>query len=332
MESHFKKFFSDRSSSPLTTQNSLVSTSGSSASTSALQQTPKLELISVSTPCSLSNCPKGRRSLSPSLLKLETPNGFTKSRSVFSASKTRTRTGLYRPRRSLPTATMTPTLTGSSGRNVLSSSGHFQHTSLHELVSSSCSPLERSLRPTCSTPLPAKRSCPLMGNFEICSGLLKTPTIPSPPDRYSSAKRSRSPLFSSFSPKPESGLSPQLKSPKSPQFNFSMPPPCSSSDSVDPDSLVSVETKVCNLNKSPPLQSYLESSSISQPGALNPSKPVERTNAASTVQLDMTSEDSTSFDVSIADLVKTRKRRRNSNSQNPSSVPKKRSLNLKSTP
>ncbi|KAL5960859.1 hypothetical protein TSMEX_011391 [Taenia solium] len=330
MESHFKKFFSDQSCSPLVTPNSLISTPGSSVSPSILQQTLKLESISTSTPCSLSNSLKGRSSLSPSLPKLETPIKISKSPSIFSASKTRTRTGLCRPRRALPIVTMAST--SSSGHNALTPPGHFQHTPPRELVSSSCSPPRRSLRPSCSTPLPAKRSCSLMGNFGTHSEFPKVPTISSSPHRYSSAKRLRSPLFSSSSPKQESGLSPQLKSPKSPHFNFPISPPCLSSDSVDPDSLIPVEAKVCNVNKFPPLQSHLESSSISQPDALKPSASVAQPNAVSTAHLDMTSKDSASLDVSIADLVKTRKRGRNSSSQNTSAVPKKRPLNLKSTP
>ncbi|KAL5112550.1 N-alpha-acetyltransferase 15 NatA auxiliary subunit [Taenia crassiceps] len=322
MESHFKRFFSGKSVSSLATPNSLISAPGASASTFILQQTSKLESISVSTPCSLSNFLKGRRSLSPSPSKLETPNKINKSPSMFSALKTRTRTGLYRPRRALPIVTMTPVSTSSSARNVLSSPSHLQSKALHEFMPSSCSPPERSLRPSCSTPLPAKRSCSLIGNFEAHSDLLKTPTISS-----SSSKLSRSPLFSTFSPKQESVLS-QPKSPKSPQFNSPMSPSCLSSDSVEPDSLISVGSKLRNLNKSPPLRSHLESSSIPQPDTLNPSLSVARI----TAQLNVTSEDSPSLDVTIADLVKTRKRGRNSIFLCTSVVPKKRSLNLKSTP
>ncbi|VDK41883.1 unnamed protein product [Taenia asiatica] len=307
MESHFKKFFSGQSCSPLVTPNSLISIPGSSVSPSILQQTLKLESISASTPCSLSNSLKGRRSHSPSLPKLETPNKISKSPSIFSASKTRTRTGLCRPRRALPVVTMAST--SSSGHNALTPPGQFQHTPPRELVPSSCSP-RRSLRPSCSTPLPAKRSCSLMGDLGTHSEFLKVPTISSSPHRYSSAKRLQSPLFSSSSPKQESVLS----------------------DSVDPDSLISVEAKVCNMNEFPPLQSHIESSPISQPDTLKPSASVARPNAVSTAHLDMTNEDSASLDVSIADLVKTRKRGRNSSSQNTSAVPKKRPLNLKSTP
>nr|CDS15766.1 breast cancer type 2 susceptibility protein [Echinococcus granulosus] len=332
MESHFKKFFSDKSSSPLAIPNSLTSTHCSSPSTSMLQQTPKPEPISVSTPCSLPNRLKGGCSHFSSPTKLETANKIAESPSMFPALKTRTRTGLCRPRRALPIATMTPTPTSFIGCNVSPSLGCFQLTSSRESVPSSCSPPERSLRPSCSTPLPAKRSCSLIENPETHSELLKTSTISSSPYRHPSAKRSRSSLFSSSSPKQETGLLPQLGSPQSPQFDFPISPPCLGSNSLDSDSLISVEVKVCDLNKSPSFQFHPESSSTSQSDALNPPASVSRTNAGSAAHLAMTSEDLASLDVSIADLVKTRKRGRNSSSQNAAAAPKKRPLNLKSTP
>ncbi|EUB57235.1 NMDA receptor-regulated protein [Echinococcus granulosus] len=230
MESHFKKFFSDKSSSPLAIPNSLTSTHCSSPSTSMLQQTPKPEPISVSTPCSLPNRLKGGCSHFSSPTKLETANKIAESPSMFPALKTRTRTGLCRPRRALPIATMTPTPTSFIGCNVSPSLGCFQLTSSHS------------------------------------------------------------------------------------------------------DSLISVEVKVCDLNKSPSFQFHPESSSTSQSDALNPPASVSRTNAGSAAHLAMTSEDLASLDVSIADLVKTRKRGRNSSSQNAAAAPKKRPLNLKSTP
>ncbi|CDS40580.1 breast cancer type 2 susceptibility protein [Echinococcus multilocularis] len=330
MESHFRKFFSGKSSSSLAIPNSLTSTHCSSPSTSILQQTPKPEPISVSTPCSLPNRLKGGCSHSSSPTKLETANKIAESPPMFPALKTRTRTGLCRPRRALPIATMTPTPTSFIGCNVSPSLGCFQLTSSRESVPSSCSPPERSLRPSHSTPLPVKRSCSLIENPETHSELLKTSTISSSPYRHPSAKRSRSSLFSSSSPKQETGLLPQLGSPQSPQFDFPISPPCLGSNFLDSDSLISVEVKVCD--KSPSFQFHPEPSSPSQSDALNPPASVSRTNAGSAAHLAMTSEDLASFDVSIADLVKTRKRGRNSSSQNAAAAPKKRPLNLKGTP
>ncbi|KAM7540143.1 hypothetical protein Aperf_G00000030344 [Anoplocephala perfoliata] len=289
MESHFEKFFSKKSFTCISTSSSSHS---SSRLTSFLTLTSKADSKSKS---ALVGNMKEQNSV-----KLEASVKSIEPLAIHSPiPKTRTRTGLCRPRRSISAA--------------LSVSTSNTSTVLNELLIPVGEPLQNTRRhreakqshPTpsaFSTPLPAKRPFPTISeNLDDPEALVAPSSINASPV----AKRHCSTLFASSSPKQEVRMSPRLETSGSAQFDFPPVSPALSSNTESTEPQTDMD------------------SSLTFPAEIKASDSPPELNSS------MALEDASVLDVSIADLVKTRKRKCSSQKSLPAS--RKRPLRLKNT-
>lgn len=301
MESHFEKFFSGTSSTHVSASRCLRS-SGNFAS--PLPCKSKAESTSV-----------------PSIVSVKEQSGIIKHEALVgspSVSRIRTRTGLCRPRKSIsaPLAASPP------------------KTSLVQNVSIDRDEVPKPAHPAAptafSTPLPAKR--PFSTNLDK----IETSVIPPVLEKTSPiVKRRRSTLFASSIPMQSVRTSPKFETPNSPGFDHVLVSPDFNSDteSTEPQrtDIESSEVKISNIDS--PYHDINSDTASTEPQRND--SPSSQAISHVELSLEMNSsgplEDiSSSLDVSIADLVKTRKRK--CNSQTSSSAPTRRKpLRLKST-
>ncbi|VDO10343.1 unnamed protein product [Rodentolepis nana] len=297
MESHFQKFFSG---------TSLVRTPASRCLRSSARFASPL--ISAS---------KTESTSPPSSVNVKEQSSVVKHEVSSSSSITRirTRTGLCRPRKSISAALAASTPNTSLIQDTSVVKEEFP-TPLHPAPSAF------------STPLSAKRS------FSTSLGKMES-VVPPVLERSSPiAKRRRSTLFASSIPMQSSRASPRLETSNSSAFDHHVVSPNFDSDteSTEPQR-TEIEASEMKTSDFGPSSRGINSDTTSTEPQRNSSASLQAiTHPESSLEANSSVlfEDTPSLDVSIADLVKTRKRKCNSQTSSPAPT-RKKSLKLRGT-
>nr|CDS33775.1 Loss of heterozygosity 11 chromosomal region 2 [Hymenolepis microstoma] len=300
MESHFQKFFSGTSLTNISASRCLRSS------------------VCFSTP--LAPTSKTESNPMPSIVNVKEQSSVVKHEVSSNSSpltRIRTRAGLCRPRKSISAA-----LAASTPNTSL-----IQNTSVVQ---------DEFLTP--SHPTPSAFSTPLPAKRPFSTNLSKMETLVVPPVLEKSSpivKRRRSSLFASSIPMQSSRTSPRLETSNSSGFDHPVVSPNFDSDteSTEPQrtDLESSEMKTVNFDS--PSHGINSDTTSTEPQRNSSASLQAITHAESSLEADssvLLEDISSSLDVSIADLVKTRKRKCSSQTSSPASI-RKKSLKLKGT-